>query len=358
MPTTRPRPCSCASTAAPASSGLAGIRAVTAIAGLAVARPLLGWRRAELAEIVARRRPRAGRRSRATSTTASTAPACASSSPSADWLDPLPLARSAEALAEAEAALDWTAERLIEERVEPRRRASRFDPAGLPAELRRRLVLRILAALVPAEPPRGEALQRLLATLEAGGTATLAGIKCEGGPVWRFAPAPPRRAAPSRRFARTSASSSADRKRERSALANGAGPPPIPSAPARRSAMIARVAIARADRGGGERPAVGRDHRRRARLQAAVGEQDVAGHHHRAGPAPRSAIQSSAASNASETGHPLDQRMLGHPSRWLLTIRTGTPCRQATLYTSSFTGQASASTRMIGPAGRSLITPF
>src|SRR6187551_1206828 len=45
------------------------------------------------------------------------------------------------------------------------------------------------------------------------------------------------------RFSRTSASSSADKKRERSALAKGGGPP-IASPPARRSAMIARVAIA------------------------------------------------------------------------------------------------------------------
>src|SRR3954466_12369796 len=41
----------------------------------------------------------------------------------------------------------------------------------------------------------------------------------------------------------TSAWSSAERKRDRSVLANGAGPP-IASPPARRSAMIARVAIA------------------------------------------------------------------------------------------------------------------
>src|SRR5690606_28343586 len=47
------------------------------------------------------------------------------------------------------------------------------------------------------------------------------------------------------RFSRTSTSSSADRKRERSALEKGGGPPiPSPVIPARRSAMIARVATA------------------------------------------------------------------------------------------------------------------
>jgi hypothetical protein len=42
----------------------------------------------------------------------------------------------------------------------------------------------------------------------------------------------------------TNASSSACKNRDRSALAKGAGPPPTPSIPARRSAMMARVAMA------------------------------------------------------------------------------------------------------------------
>jgi tRNA(Ile)-lysidine synthase len=41
--------------------------------------------------------------------------------------------------------------------------------------------------------PRGAELGRLLAALERGETATLSGIKCSGGPLWHFAPAPPRR---------------------------------------------------------------------------------------------------------------------------------------------------------------------
>jgi tRNA(Ile)-lysidine synthase len=168
-------------------AGLSGIRARADIDGLLVLRPLLGWRRAELAAIVAEagltpvadpsnldpRYDRARLRKHLAQT---------------DWLDPAPLARSAAALAEAEAALDWAADRLWAERADGRS----LDPAGLPAELRRRLLLRMLAAL-GAPPPRGEEVGRLLATLDAGGTATLAGIKCSGGPLWRFAPAPPRR---------------------------------------------------------------------------------------------------------------------------------------------------------------------
>jgi tRNA(Ile)-lysidine synthase len=173
-------------------SGLAGVRATAEIGGAAVARPLLTWPRAVLADIVraaglepvqdpsnederydrARLRRLIGEEG---------------------WIDSAAMTRSAEALAEADAALDWTADRLIEERVGAAAGGVTFDPAGLPPELRRRLLLRLLAMLAPGEAaPRGEAVQRLLATLAAGDTGTLAGVKCAGGAVWRFTPAPPR----------------------------------------------------------------------------------------------------------------------------------------------------------------------
>ena len=164
-------------------AGLAGIRAVNP----PLVRPLLGWRRDELAAVVRaagvdpvadpsnqdERFDRARIRRRLAE---------------AQWLDPAPLARSAAALAEAEEALEWAVERLWRERVD----GLTLDPAGLPAELRRRLVLRLLAT-IGGPPPRGEEVGRLLATLDGGGTATLAGVKCVGGTRWRFAPAPPRR---------------------------------------------------------------------------------------------------------------------------------------------------------------------
>lgn len=175
-------------------SGLSGIRANAAIAGVAVARPLLGWRRAELAEIVR-----------------DAGIACVADPANADprfdrarirdrfakagWIDPVPLARSAAALAEAEAALEWTVDRLFAERVAEANGGATLDPAGLPAELRRRLLLRVLHALAPGASPRGPDVARLLAALAAGRAATLAGVKCTGGGVWRFAPAPPRRVA-------------------------------------------------------------------------------------------------------------------------------------------------------------------
>jgi tRNA(Ile)-lysidine synthase len=170
-------------------AGLAGIRAATRIAGVAVARPLLGWSRAELAAIVAgagivpvedpsnrdERYDRARFRRRIAE---------------AGWIDAAALARSAGALGEADIALDWALERLLEERLQATQSGFTFDPQNIPAELRRRALLRILFMLAPAAPPpRGDAVQRLLTALEAGQTATLAGVKCEGGPRWRFTPA-------------------------------------------------------------------------------------------------------------------------------------------------------------------------
>ena len=174
-------------------SGLCGIRAATRIAGAAIARPLLGWPRAELARIVAdagiepvddpSNRDEGYDRARLRRRIAA-----------AGWIDAAAFARSAGALAEADAALEWAVERLIEERLEGASGGLTFDPGGVPAELRRRALLRVLLMLAPADPPRGQAVQRLLARLDEGGTATLAGVKCTGGPVWRFTPAPPRRA--------------------------------------------------------------------------------------------------------------------------------------------------------------------
>ncbi len=67
--------------------------------------------------------------------------------------------------------------------------SSRSD---LPRELKRRLLLAAFAELA-APLPRGPELMRAIETLEAGGTASLSGLKLEGGPYWRLTIAPPRR---------------------------------------------------------------------------------------------------------------------------------------------------------------------
>ncbi|HEY1604050.1 MAG TPA: tRNA lysidine(34) synthetase TilS [Allosphingosinicella sp.] len=172
--------------------GLAGIRAGSEISGLLVCRPLLGWRRAALRALVeqAGLRPVADpsnederydrvrmRRDLA----------------EAHWLDPAALARSAAALAEAEQALDWAAERLEAERVREEGGGLRLDPSGLPPELLRRLLLRCLSRIDPGGAPRGAQVTALLATLREGGKTTLGRALCRGGTDYRFAPAPPRR---------------------------------------------------------------------------------------------------------------------------------------------------------------------
>lgn len=172
-------------------SGVAGLSGVRSRNG-AVLRPLLGWRRAELEEMVA----------------------AADIDPVADpsnvderydrvrirrelagalWVDALSLARSAEALAEADAALEYAADRLEAEQVRDRPGKLQLDPKGVPQELLRRLLLRLLRRLNPRAQPRGEELTRLIERLERGETATLAGVKASGGAVWRFEPAPARR---------------------------------------------------------------------------------------------------------------------------------------------------------------------
>jgi tRNA(Ile)-lysidine synthase len=177
-------------------AGLAGVRAEGSVPGtggrLRLCRPLLGWRRSELAALVAaagveaaldpgnsdERFDRARIRRRLGET---------------QWLDPAALARSAALLAEAEAALEWMAGPLFAARAEVAEAAVTLRPHGLPPELLRRLVLRCLRELVPDAAPRGDSLAGFIGTLEGCGSATLAGVKGTGGETWLFERAPPRR---------------------------------------------------------------------------------------------------------------------------------------------------------------------
>ena len=179
------------------AGGLSGIRArarlpVPASEAILI-RPLLAWRRGELRAIVdaagltpvddPSNRDLRYDRARIRQAMAET-----------QWLDPVAIANSAAALADADEALDWAAARAEAERVAPDGRGLSFAAGGLPDEIKRRLIAAIIARLDPqAGRPRGKDIGRLLATLETGGTATLAGIKCTGGSPWRFEPAPPRR---------------------------------------------------------------------------------------------------------------------------------------------------------------------
>lgn len=174
-------------------SGLSGIRACAPLtATTRLCRPLLGWRRSELAELVRAagiapiddpsNRDERFDRARIRRQLADTV-----------WIDPLALGRSAAALAEADDALDAMVETLFAERVAIDPDGAVLRPEGLQPILLRRLVTRVLASVVPGPPPRGDQLGALLEQLRAGATVTLAGALCIGGETWRFAPEPRRR---------------------------------------------------------------------------------------------------------------------------------------------------------------------
>jgi tRNA(Ile)-lysidine synthase len=174
-------------------SGLASIRPVKAEDDVNILRPLLAWSRRELRDIV----EASGLR--------------AVADPSNEDLrfdrvsmrrflaanpdfESARLARSAAALRESEAALSWAADRVWDERVRLDQGFGEFVPDGLPPEIVRRILVRLLGELGVAKPPRGEDVQRLAAALARGASATLAGVKCVGGAAWTFRPEPPRRA--------------------------------------------------------------------------------------------------------------------------------------------------------------------
>ncbi len=102
-------------------------------------------------------------------------------------LDPVRIAESAGHLAEARAALEWAADLAFASRAAHAGESIRIDPHGLPAELKRRLVLRAFAAL-DASAPRGPELMRFMEMLESGSKATLSGLIGEPGSQWTFSP--------------------------------------------------------------------------------------------------------------------------------------------------------------------------
>jgi len=174
-------------------SGLRGARDKRLLGeGVWLIRPLLGWRREELRAIVSEAgikavmdpanddsrhdRTRARRLLR-----------------DSNWFDPARLAASAHHLGEADDALDWALDGLAVSRIAPDGVSLTVDPSGIPRELQRRLLLRALAQS-GVSPPRGPDLARAIDALEQGQSVTLGGMKLDGGPVWRLAPAPPRRA--------------------------------------------------------------------------------------------------------------------------------------------------------------------
>ncbi len=168
-------------------AGLAGIRAEND----GLLRPLLGWRKAELEAVVAScgiqpvddPTNRDDRFDRARLRKALS---------EADWLDPIAASHSAAALAEAEFALNWTADAYSARRIAEQNGVISLDARALPREILRRILIICLRMVEPDAAPRGEELDRLIMGLSDGRTATLAGVKCMGGDFWLFTKAPPR----------------------------------------------------------------------------------------------------------------------------------------------------------------------
>jgi tRNA(Ile)-lysidine synthase len=195
-------------------AGLGGIRArwtwesrrwhgdpAAADQSLPVIRPLLGWRRSELAEVAA-----------ATATPFVTDPSNADDRYDRvrirallarhPEIDSVQVAHAAAACAEADAAIDAMMSVLRRERCRATDdRTWTYDVSDLPRELRRRVArdaighVRGIAGITEGRWSGATNVEALLDALDAAGKATLAGVLATAnGETWSFSPAPPRRA--------------------------------------------------------------------------------------------------------------------------------------------------------------------
>ena len=101
--------------------------------------------------------------------------------------------RTASALSDCADALTWMTDALSAERISQNSDIIQCNGNDLPRELRRRLLLECIRRLDDSLQPRGDAIDRLLATLELGNSGSIGGLLCRGGAVWHISHAPPRR---------------------------------------------------------------------------------------------------------------------------------------------------------------------
>lgn len=176
--------------------GLAAMRRFTPVPGanIALLRPLLGWRHAELEQVCA---------------DAGLVPAKDPSNEDeqfervrvrralgdAKWLDPKGVALSAANLAEADAALHWATTQEWSRAVTNGGGGIVYRPTDAPREIRRRIARRAILSLATEGQGdvRGPALDKVLTALSNGRKATIRGVLCTGGSEWRFTKAPPRK---------------------------------------------------------------------------------------------------------------------------------------------------------------------
>lgn len=173
-------------------AGLAGarVRGTVPGTGIALLRPVLDWRRSELAEVV-----------RAAGLIAVQDPSntddrfdrarLRKALAGAEWLDVAALARSAAHIAEADAALEWMAALEWRSCVKPEPLGLKYRPQA-PRAVALRVVARIVKEL-DGEEPRGGAVARLFEALAQGRPASIGSLVARpnaGG--WSFAKAPAR----------------------------------------------------------------------------------------------------------------------------------------------------------------------
>lgn len=174
-------------------AGLAGVRARGLVpeTSLPLLRPLLSFRRAELAAVVAEAGLQAAQdlsneddrfdRARLRKAIAG-----------ADWLVVPALAASAAHLADADAALDWAAAREWAECVKAAPMGLVYRPQA-PRAIALRVIARIVRQL-DGEEPRGSAVARLFEKLLARETASIGSLVARVTPEgWSFSKAPERR---------------------------------------------------------------------------------------------------------------------------------------------------------------------
>ncbi len=175
--------------------GLAAMRTCATVPGmpaLPLLRPLLGWRRSDLAQVV-KIAGLAAADDPSNQDMAYERVRVRAAMTASDAFDAQGFAASAHHLVQADQALEWVVERLWHD-VEQHDWGFTWNP---PADLPKVLALRILERILAAHgghPPRGSRLARWLATLKSGGVATLGNVKGDARSApWRFNRAPDRR---------------------------------------------------------------------------------------------------------------------------------------------------------------------
>ncbi len=188
-------------------AGLAGVRAVSRIDNgeLTLLRPLLGWRKAELAGVVAAAGITPASDPANTNPDFDRARLRAQLAQAGDWIDPVQLATSAAHLAESWQALDWYAqldwhEMVIRDDAAPGGLGYTYS-ANVPRVIAIETILRIIGQL-GGHATRAEA-GRAWDRLWQGKNASVGGVLAQAGTervekvgvmmrVWRFRPEPAR----------------------------------------------------------------------------------------------------------------------------------------------------------------------